>query len=718
MTTVFIEAGPYTGMAAGNKPLPPDILGQLAGIKSWPGTGFASTGSDLVMRHTLLLDGQPRPLAVKSFALAGLLRDAFFKKAGSRARRSFLAAVHLHEAGVGTPQPFVFLERWEGRRLRESYYVCDYVHGSTSFRDELNRLYREDPLCRRIMSLMETVALAIADMHDAGVCHRDLGNQNILLRRIDEDTWGDVQFIDLNRARLAGSLSMKERARDISRIDLPSDFLRVFKCMYFRHQHPPEEFNAWEDRFRQRYARHSATRKYRHPIRQARQSKKDAALPFVPRGRELWVWDDRSMQAVSTLLGKDRKKLYSAAHHLKTARALLPALAPVWSRYGELMAQAFTRPVEMNGRVGMSLVKGHELEQQFMSALAPAAGLVRLYAHEREDVNVRSLLAARQMKAEGRKVFVALVQDRASVREPARWRNFVERWVPELHDVADHIEIGHAVNRVKWGIWEAHEYRALLAPVVNAAAGKIPLCGPAIIDFEYHYLPAFLREVPAGSFSSLSHHLYVDRRGAPENRQGRFAALEKFALAKAIAGWSEAVAGDQLIVSEVNWPVLGTGEFSPVNSPYIIPGSHRNDPSIDEEAYADYLIRYYALALCSGLVDEVYWWGLAARGFGLVDDTDPAFWRPRPAYRALQVFIRELGAARFVERMATPEGVWALRFERDGQSPVALVWSHPGAAEYQAPFPLARVLDRDGAEREGAAGSVRLNGRPCYLIAD
>jgi hypothetical protein len=293
------------------------------------------------------------------------------------------------------------------------------------------------------------------------------------------------------------------------------------------------------------------------------------------------------------------------------------------------------------------------------------------------------------------------VQDRAAVREPARWRSFVERWVPQLRGVADHLEIGHAVNRVKWGIWEAREYRALVEPVVSAARGQIPLCGPAVIDFEYHYLPAFLREVPVGAFAALSHHLYVDRRGAPENRQGRFAALEKFALAKAIAGWSEAVAGDRLIVSEVNWPILGTGEFSPVNSPYIIPGSHSNDPSVDEETYADYMIRYYALALCSGLVDDVYWWGLAARGFGLVDDTGPEAW---------------LGEARFVERMPAPEGAWALRFERDGKPPVMLAWAHPRAADFPIPFPLADVLDRDGAERTVGGGSVSLTGKPCYLI--
>jgi hypothetical protein len=36
----------------------------------------------------------------------------------------------------------------------------------------------------------------------------------------------------------------------------------------------------------------------------------------------------------------------------------------------------------------------------------------------------------------------------------------------------------------------------------------------------------------------------VDRRGAPENQQGRLAALEKIALARAIAEWARPAAGN------------------------------------------------------------------------------------------------------------------------------------------------------------------------------
>lgn len=717
MPVFSYSSGSWRGMCVADAPWTDAdwkrLIAAIAPANTAP--GHPSSARNTITRQTITLNGAAIDSSIKSFRPANFWRDRYFAKKGSKAERSFRTAVRLAEAGVGTPRPIAFVDRWDGGRLEASHYFCAYQDHITNFRDELYRLYTHDPLCRRIMKLMETVAWAIADMHDAGVCHRDLGNQNILLRRHDDDHWGDVQFIDLNRADVAEQLTLAQRARDISRIDLPSDFLRVFKCMYFRHQHPPAGFHALEETFRRRFARHTATRKYRHPVREARQRKIDASLPYVPRGRELWVWDDCSVQAVSTMVSRDRKQYYPVANHLMVARAMIKAAAPVWSLYKDYSQQAFCAPVEMSGRMGIALGNLGEDEHALFNDLEAPAALLRFYVHEPEHVNEQALAMAKQLKAAGKRVMVALVQDRAAVRDASRWSAFVHRWVPALRGVADELEVGHAVNRVKWGVWDVREYRKLVEPVIEAAAGTIQLTGPAVIDFEYHYLAAFLDQVPRDAFAALSHHLYVDRRGAPENRQGKFSSVEKFALAKAFAAHSPAVRGDRLIISEVNWPILDTGVYSPVNSPYIIPNSHTNDPSVDEETYANYMIRYYALALCSGLVDQVYWWRLVARGFGLVDDaTTP--WRPRPAFRALQVFIRELGNARFVEKMNAPDGVWLLRFERDHRGPVLMAWSHPSPYTFTCPAEFKDQLIRDG-EPQTLRGPLTLGSAPVYLLA-
>ena len=724
MSATKFQSGHYTGAMYDQWSLTQPVVDALSSVKQWINHAreIPSLGRHSLIRHELEIGGRLVPLAIKSFSRGSLFRDMRFRKLGSKAARSFYTAVRLSDRGVGTPRPLAFLDRWDGGRLIESYYLCEYQEDVTSFRDELNRLYAEDPLCRRIMTLLETVATAIADMHDAGVCHRDLGNQNILLRRDGEDAWKDIQFIDLNRAHIADNLSLDQRARDISRIDLPSDFLRVFKCMYFRHQHPPKEFQELELRYRKRFAFHTASRKYRHPVREARQRKLDACLPQAPRGRELWVWDDRSVQAVSTMISKDRHKYYPMANNFMVARGLFKAVHPVYSRYRDLMNQAYRAETNVSGRLGVAVGTEDGVsaqERNLIDQLGKPPVLIRLYRHEHEEMLRRRIDDAVALRKSGHAVFAALVQDRAGIRDPKLWRSFVSTAIPALYGIADWLEVGHAVNRVKWGIWRLDEYVSLLNPVLEVARahGNFRIAGPAVIDFEFHYLVGLLDMIKEDNvFDALSLHLYVDRRGAPENRQGAFSAVEKFAMAKAIASWSSAVKGDRLIVSEVNWPLLDTGVYSPVCSPYTIPNSHTNDPSVSEDDYASFMVRYEILALCSGFVDSVYWWRLVARGFGLADDTRPE-WRLRPAFHAFRHLRERFERVDFVEKMQTSERVRAFRFrdKLDGHGMV-VAWAHPGKVNWTPDFQYERLYHRNGDQIETGAGGVELTGSPLYFV--
>jgi len=695
-------------------------LPEFNSINRWmnDAMAIASGGRHSIVQHTLVLNGKNISFAIKSFARGSWWRDHYFQKVGSKARRSFRTAVRLHEHRVGTPMPLLYLDRWHHGRLLESYYLCEYQEDITSFRDELNRLYREDPLCRKIMKLMETAAVAIADMHDAGVCHRDLGNQNILLRRDGGEAWKDVQFIDLNRAHVSTPLTVQQRARDISRIDLPSDFLRVFKCMYHRDQHPSKEFNTWENHYRKRYSFHTASRKFRHPLRKR---KREPASSKQLKGPELWVWDDRSVQAVSTMISRDRHQFYPRINNFYIARSVFKSALPVYQRYRDLIPRAFAREVSLEGRFGMAVgtVPGKgEQEWPLLNSLGPVPVLLRLYRHEPDDMNAATVEQAKKLKEKGHVTLVSLIQDRVGVRSPEKWEQFIGQWIPSLTGVADWLEIGHAANRVKWGIWDVREYRDLITPVLKMteSKGSFKLSGPAAIDFEYHYLAALLDMIPGeGRLDALSHLLYVDRRGAPENRQGRFSAVEKFALAKSFSGWSKAVKGDQLIVSEVNWPILDTGVYSPVCSPYVIPNSHTNDPSVNEELYADYMIRYYMLALCSGFVDTVYWWRLVAKGFGLVDDSvEP--WRLRPAYNAMKTMMNLLGRAVFVEKIRAPDGIWLLRFRHAENRELVMAWAHPQSVKFQPAFSFNEILSRDGQVLSGQHRELMLTGSPVYFM--
>ena len=719
-----MNIGPYTGF------LPvsycrPDLLSALADLPALlrqPDNVVVSATRNRNVKVCVPCGGRPLDLMVKAFARQSGLKDWADRRRGSKARRTWETAIALRERGVGTPPPVGFLERWTAGRLAEGYFLAEYAAGVTSFKDELIRLFWRDPECEKFMTLIQTVAEAIRRMHDAGVQHNDLGNQNILLRRTADAAWGDVQFIDLNRAVVRESLAPRQRARDISRIHLPSDFLRVFKDMYFAGAAPPGAFQRWERFHRRAYALHCATRALRHPARTRRRRRAEQGQPNYLEGRDLWVWDERSGQAVSTLRSRERGRYRSRRDYARMAGAVLRGGLPVWREYSALLAQCYASPVDMRDRVCVAINPQPATlarELSLLRGLGRVPALVRFCHHE--SAERRSFLAGvvRDLRAAGHSVSAALVQDRRAVREPARWREFAREVLERIGADVQWVEVGHAVNRVKWGVWSLDEHRRLLEAAAEVA-GRHPgvrFTGPAVIDFEYPYLMAAVRQVPEPlRFWALSHHLYVDRRGAPERRQGRFSALEKFALARAIARGSPGCEG-RLIVSEVNWPLRGTGVYSPVGAPYVSPGPRFNDPSVSEDDYADYMIRYLLIALCSGMVEQVCWWRLVARGYGLVDDSQAANWRERPAYGMLKQFLDMMGDARFVRHAAGESGVRFFHFDSPRHGGVCLAYTPDGERTVDVPFDFLKASDAMGQMLDAGSGRpMTFTGRPIYLF--
>ena len=667
-------------------------LAQLGFLVQKSAAPLAPPSRHRVERTSLPGDGEPIDAVVKTYGLQSAWRDRRAARIGSKAERAFRNALLLRAAGVGTPAPIAVAERWEGARLRESRFVAAYVPDLGNLRDELDRLYAQAPRCAPLMDLLQAVADAVRGLHDAGLLHRDLGNQNVGLRRDPADPAAPWQifFLDLNRARRVERATPAQRGADLARLDLPSDFRRVFHAMYFHGHAPSAEFAEAERRARAAFDRHTALRPWRHPFREARIRRAAAGQKVPLRGREIWIWDDRSAQAIPAYAAKDRRRYLPAANVLAALRHGAKRGLAVRRAYRALFAQSFQAPVACDGAIGLTLDAEPATWARQLEWLGRLQGakklplLLRLCHHQGHDAWQWTLDQALHLHRQGHAVALALVQDRRAVREPKGWRQMVTLAFDRAHTFADFFEIGHAVNRSKWGVWDYREYLRLLDPV-RASLIQHPearITGPACIDFEPHALAALLELLPADfHFHALSQHLYVDRRGAPENFQGPFDLVGKCALLRAYAR-VHGFADDRLVVSETNWPLRGTGVWSPVTSPYETLDPRTNDPSVDEDVYAAYMARYLLLALASGHVSRVYWWRLAARGFGLIDDADPAAWRPRPAFHALHALLEKLSGATFAKKLAAPAGEFALEFARPGAAPVVARWNLAGAPEY------------------------------------
>jgi len=727
--TTSITVGPYVGELAPEY-RSPDLLACLAELPARLTSASAQVVAEGRNRHVridLPVNGRTETVIVKAFGRQPWFKDARDRRRGSKARRTWLAARHLGRHGVGTPPPIGYLERWEGARLRESYFLAVYQREAETFLEALLRLFHEMPESALFMGLLECVADGVRAMHAAGFLHNDFGAQNVLLTPQGPGRWQDFQVIDLNRGRIRnGELGLRERARDLSRLGLPSHLLQVFMNMYCRGA-PPAELRRWESRYRWLRSLHSRSRRWRHPIEEARLRRHAARVSprnDYPALRDMWIWDERSAQPIAAVGRNERLRLYPASRYARVVVDTLRAAPGVWREYRSLLAQAFTQPVNLAGRIGMGInpaPQDLERELELLAGLGVIPAFVRFYHHEgRSQRRFRARLVHALRRA-GHPVAIALVQDRKAVREPAAWRDFAVEVLESAGQAVEAVEVGQNINRAKWGIWDFRDVKALYAPIVELRERfpAVRFIGPGAIDFEYPFVLSALREWPAAvPLAALSHHLYVDRRGAPENPQGAFGPVEKFALARAIARRSP-ICADRLVISEVNWPLAGTGVYSPILAPYIAPGPHHAVGGVSEDEYGDYMLRYLCLALGSGMVERVYWWRLVAHGFGLVDDRDPGGgWRARPAYAMLRNFLHLLGESTLVEaqlpvREGERQGRYRFAFRRPDGEVVALTYAHGPALPFPAGETFGHVEDAFGQALDEPP--ARLAGRPIYL---
>jgi tRNA A-37 threonylcarbamoyl transferase component Bud32 len=680
--TQLMTIGSYCGLIT--KPFhTADVISQLTHINTLLKSNKAETlshGADKVIKVPLTFGSEEIIVTIKVFKRQGILKDWHDHKHKSKAERSFRAAVHLQKNDIGTPAPIAWLEQWQGKRLLESYYVCAY-EPAICWRDALSDIYYNLRDNQPLLELLQVVAPAVRAMHDSGFMHGDMGNQNILLPKNENDQWGKPVFIDLNRAQIEKQpISAAQRAFDLSRIALPGAYLKIFKFMYSFPNDIPTDLDKLEQGFRQRFELHTKTRKYRRPIRFLKRSfanRNSAAKPVYPESNNIWLWDEKSAQPMTILERREKNRYRNLRYAASMAWHSLIALPGIIKRYRQLLQQSYQKSINMQGRIGVALHPKAEYIQQelaLLNTLGNPPVLIRFYHHETAADWQQAIELIEQLREKNITVMVALLQDRRALLEPKSWENFLNTVISAIADKVSHIEVTHALNRVKWGIWTSTEYRQLMQPAfaLRKKYPNIKLTGPACIDFEYHPTIAALTSLDKNQkLDALSHLLYVDRRGAPENKQGAFSTLEKSALLKALAQQSKHT-HDHVIISEVNWPIKNTGIWSPIGCPYETPKWLREQPGETDDDYANYMLRFLAITLCSGHVEQVFWWRLSAHGYGLVDDLNQ--FKPRPAFTALAFFLQLLGDATFTKKHVSSDEVYLLEFTK-GADRLLMAWS-------------------------------------------
>jgi tRNA A-37 threonylcarbamoyl transferase component Bud32 len=653
------------------------------------------------------------------------LRDRLKRRLqGSKAEKSWRVAAALLAAGLSTPEPVLWIESAD--EAGPAFYACRYLPGLTearylfraaNAREEAERFPDVD-----FPAFVAALGRTARRLHDAGFWHRDLSGGNLLLRFGADRLPAEIHLVDLNRTRMGRPPSVSERLRDLSRLAL------------FRPEHQELLLRGyWGEpaaglRRGLYLACHRGFRWKNESKRRARGARDRLKRLLLPRGthahipeapagagaRDKAVWDHLSDQPHQHAgrLDKLRVRLADARSHGVEAAAVASALPRIWRRYRELKRGLHAAPVDFAG-IGVCLRPWPENPAALLALveeLGARHALLRL--HPWEDDHAAEEELARELHARGLEVSFALPQNRELVRDPARWRRSLEAIAPRFTPYGRHFQVGQAINRSKWGIWNVREYVELAraAEAVFRPYPGVQLLGPSVIDFEYHVTAAVLNlRDPGFRFDAVSALLYVDRRGAPENRQAGLDTEDKALLLRAIAETGRNVVHEKASrcwITEVNWP-LREGPHSPAG----------RDVSVDEEAQADYLVRYYLLTLGTGLIERVFWWQVVARGYGLVDPVDPAQPRRRPSFHALKTLARELDGARLEEVLAAPPPARLYRFRRADGAEVVVGWSAADRpARATLPRPAVSVIGRDGEERRAPEGvEVDIDASPRYF---
>lgn len=657
----------------------------------------------------------PLDVVVKQFRNQGPRRRLERRLRGSKAERSWRVALALQDAGIATPEPLLLIE--SAAAEGPSWYVCRHLPDAL----EARYLFRaanapEGGTLAETFPGLDFPAFVAAlgrtarRLHDAGFWHRDLSGGNVLLPADQAGAPRDLYLLDLNRARTGQRLGTLRRSRDLCRLALfrpehqelllasywEDDGVDGWRRGLYRLFH---RAFLWKNQVKPRLrGLLAAPRRFLEGWKPRRAHAHIPAAPEDAGAREKIVWDHLSDQPHQHAgrLEKVGVRLADLGAHAGEAAVIARALPRIWRRYRQLqreLASPDRPPVPWQG-AGVAVRPWPERPEAVPALLAElGVGPVLLRLHPWESDHAAEEELARELHARGHELTFALPQDRALVRDPARWRAAVEELAGRFTPYGRRFQVGQAINRSKWGIWNLREYVALATTAMEILRRHpaVEVLGPAVIDFEYHVTAAVLNlDRPGLGFDAVSALLYVDRRGAPENAQAGFTTVDKVVLLQAIADTARNVrragvrqGAPRSWITEVNWP-LWEGPHSPAGRAV----------SVDEETQADYLARYHLLALGTGLVERVFWWQLVAKGYGLVDPADPP--RRRPAFQALKTLQAELAGATLERVLPTQPPAHLYLFRRPDGTELIAGWSAQGTADADLPRPARRVTDRDG----------------------
>ena len=333
----------------------------------------------------------------------------------------------------------------------------------------------------------------------------------------------------------------------------------------------------------------------------------------------------------------------------------------------------------------------------------------------------------------------AAAMDQKKVRD--EWCAFLRRILERFGNRLEALEPGSTPNRHSWSgytvadyAWTARSAQDVLDSWAGARGARPLLLGPNVNDFAPYFTVTLLdacrrRRV---RFDVLTDNLFFDRVGEPEafDPHALGAALNRVARMDMVRKQRILAAVARHFAIGRTWCTYGH---------YTLGFSKPRRRYVNEEQYANYMVRSNLLTAAAGAFERYYWGTLVAHFKGLIDeglrvrpyppfahhrfaiDGEPSLWKRRESlFRTYATMTRLLKGLTFVRRWETEPATTVLEFAGPGKRVVA-GWTRDGqTSRLHTALPESgalptRCLAREGDEREPTS-EAELSPSPSYLI--
>ena len=350
--------------------------------------------------------------------------------------------------------------------------------------------------------------------------------------------------------------------------------------------------------------------------------------------------------------------------------------------------------------LSINLDKNPEATKGLINELGVTQLLIRVPLSDIENLSAYIKFA---QEFNNKEILINILQDRRHIEDPQLLKNSLISIFEGFAPITQRFQIGNAINRKKWAFFSMDEYLSFYRIAYQLKKTQFPkliLLGSSVIDFEYYFTARTLFNAYKIRYNQFSSLLYVDRRGAPENTQMGLDLPQKIQLLHTMLRLSPKTNTD-IVITETNWPIEKTAPYAPTSE----------KECVSLEAHANFLVRYYLLALSTGVVKNVYWHQLIAPGYGLIDNRDGELIK-YPAYEAFKTMIALLQGTTFTA-FDKKSGFYKLTFNRGNNKKIEVLWA---LSPFKITINNKEIILRDGAKSNDK--EVQIGESPIYLISD